>query len=127
MNKRVDGALDNLRWANNASGREQQDFLLAQAHVQAMLAVAEEVADLHKTIGEYLEANPQIHTETVSSPPELICRVCGCTDDHACEGGCWWADLDEWFARGGPLCSACVKPEDRQYTTDLPKAEGIQS
>jgi hypothetical protein len=28
------------------------------------------------------------------------CRVCGCTDDRACPGGCWWAAED--------LCSACV-------------------
>ncbi len=28
------------------------------------------------------------------------CRVCGCTDDRACPGGCYWADED--------LCSACV-------------------
>ncbi len=27
------------------------------------------------------------------------CRVCGCTEDHACEGGCYWVELD--------LCSAC--------------------
>lgn len=27
------------------------------------------------------------------------CRVCGCTDARACEGGCWWVEAD--------LCSAC--------------------
>lgn len=27
------------------------------------------------------------------------CRVCGCVDDQACAGGCWWVDRD--------LCSAC--------------------
>lgn len=27
------------------------------------------------------------------------CRVCGCTDIQACEGGCWWVEPD--------LCSAC--------------------
>ena len=31
------------------------------------------------------------------------CRVCGCTDMHACEGGCSWVEDD--------LCSACVEPE----------------
>lgn len=30
------------------------------------------------------------------------CRKCGCTDDNACEIGCFWAEPD--------LCSACVKP-----------------
>ena len=33
---------------------------------------------------------------------EEACRVCGCTDDHACEGGC------HWIAAG--LCSACNDP-----------------
>lgn len=28
-----------------------------------------------------------------------ICRVCGCTDDRACPGGCWWVEPD--------LCSQC--------------------
>lgn len=27
------------------------------------------------------------------------CRACGCTDDRACLGGCWWVEPD--------LCSAC--------------------
>ena len=38
------------------------------------------------------------------------CRDCGCTDDRACPGGCWWTDLDLVGFRGGPLCSSC---EDR--------------
>lgn len=29
------------------------------------------------------------------------CRVCGCTDDHACEGGCYWVEKD--------LCSTCYE------------------
>lgn len=28
------------------------------------------------------------------------CRGCGCTDGHACAGGCSWVEAD--------LCSACV-------------------
>lgn len=28
------------------------------------------------------------------------CRVCGCTDDRACDGGCSWVEPD--------LCSACA-------------------
>jgi myosin heavy subunit len=31
------------------------------------------------------------------------CRVCGCTDDNACPGGCSWVEDD--------LCSACADPE----------------
>jgi hypothetical protein len=33
------------------------------------------------------------------------CRVCGCTDDRACEGGCSWIEAD--------LCSACVETAER--------------
>lgn len=36
---------------------------------------------------------------------EWVCRECGCTDDHACPGGCFWVEKD--------LCSACVD-EDKQ-------------
>jgi hypothetical protein len=32
--------------------------------------------------------------------PERRCRVCGCTDDRACEEGCSWVEAD--------LCSRCV-------------------
>lgn len=28
-----------------------------------------------------------------------VCRACGCTDDSACAGGCWWVADD--------LCSSC--------------------
>ncbi|MBP3037963.1 hypothetical protein J9303_00380 [Bacillaceae bacterium Marseille-Q3522] len=39
-----------------------------------------------------------------------VCRICGCTDDHACMtrfGPCWWVDDDH------TLCSACA--ELQQY------------
>lgn len=29
-----------------------------------------------------------------------FCRVCGCTDKCACDGGCYWVEPD--------LCSSCV-------------------
>ncbi|MEG0943251.1 MAG: hypothetical protein RSF86_06435 [Angelakisella sp.] len=32
------------------------------------------------------------------------CRVCGCTDDHACPGGCYWVAPD--------LCSRCADGGD---------------
>lgn len=34
---------------------------------------------------------------------EQKCRVCGCTWDHACPGGCYWVEED--------LCSACFEKE----------------
>jgi len=32
---------------------------------------------------------------------EQTCRVCGCTWDNACEGGCYWVEED--------LCSKCAE------------------
>ena len=34
------------------------------------------------------------------------CRVCGCTDDNACPGGCYWMEDD--------LCSECAKTAGAQ-------------
>jgi hypothetical protein len=31
------------------------------------------------------------------------CRICGCDDEHACEGGCMWVP----DPAGGDLCSTC--------------------
>lgn len=30
------------------------------------------------------------------------CRVCGCTDERACLGGCWWLDDQD------DVCSSCA-------------------
>ncbi len=32
---------------------------------------------------------------------ERRCRICGCTEDNACTGGCWWVEED--------LCSVCAQ------------------
>jgi protein gp37 len=45
-----------------------------------------------KQWGEYIEDD------------QPTCRRCGCTQDHACPGGCSWID--------GDLCSACEDLED---------------
>lgn len=37
---------------------------------------------------------------------EPACRVCGCTENAACPGGCWWVPDPEL---AGELCSACVE------------------
>lgn len=37
----------------------------------------------------------------IKDPPGVRrCRVCGCTDDYACPGGCYWVEED--------LCSKCM-------------------
>jgi hypothetical protein len=43
---------------------------------------------------------------TPKKPAQRACRVCGCTDDRACPGGCWWVEPD--------LCSACAIPQEAE-------------
>jgi hypothetical protein len=38
---------------------------------------------------------------------EPRCRVCGCTDEQACAGGCFWVEDPEGL---GDLCSRCGPP-----------------
>lgn len=38
----------------------------------------------------------------ITRPRSGVCRVCGCTDQHACDGGCSWADASH------TLCTNCV-------------------
>ena len=41
---------------------------------------------------------------------ETSCFVCGCTDQVACPGGCWWAADDEDHLQD--VCSRCVELRD---------------
>ncbi len=43
-------------------------------------------------VGEDFSTCPECFTER-------SCKVCGCTDNNACEGGCYWIAED--------LCSQC--------------------
>lgn len=48
--------------------------------------------------------NEKLRAVIMQSDPEFFnrkCRVCGCTWDHACEGGCSWVEDD--------LCSKCCE------------------
>lgn len=45
------------------------------------------------------------------------CRSCGCTDERACLGGCWWVEVD--------LCSTCQRRQrDAQSLEDHAAAVG---
>lgn len=52
-----------------------------------------------------------------------VCRVCGCTDDHACDEGCYWID--------DSLCSTCIAAQGhtvrmtREYPATAPKGLSV--
>lgn len=70
--------------------------------------VAEAQADFLDALGDYLEEKNMPNLENLNSLVRVLsnavslprCRVCGCTDLCACEGGCSWVEPD--------LCSSCV-------------------
>lgn len=49
------------------------------------------------------------------------CRVCGCTDMAACDGGCSWVEDPD----GGDLCSACLTQLDEPGEDDIADMEGM--
>jgi hypothetical protein len=52
--------------------------------------------------------------------PSNACRVCGCTEDNACEGGCAWVIAPELGGGPGGICDACL--ERVEVLLDTPKA-----
>lgn len=49
------------------------------------------------------------------SPLERSCRICGCTDDRACQPfGCYWVEPD--------LCSACDDDPEPGDRAPMPRA-----
>lgn len=49
---------------------------------------------------------PLCDGHVIPAPESQKCRVCGCTWDHACPGGCYWVEPD--------LCSRCAEREEKR-------------
>lgn len=59
--------------------------------------------------GEHRTETDELFDELLDEPCDEpfevpACRVCGCTEDAACEGGCCWVP----DPAGGELCSTCA-------------------
>ena len=44
--------------------------------------------------------------QSVQTRPDATCVDCGCTDSHACAGGCSWSQIDRVEKTG--VCSRCA-------------------
>lgn len=42
----------------------------------------------------------------------MKCIACGCTDEQACPGGCYWHTIEP------PLCSACAESPRGHFFSD---------
>ena len=51
--------------------------------------------------GTALNTNPEEGAGKTAT--ERTCRICGCTDSKACEGGCFWVMPE--------ICSKCITEE----------------
>ena len=54
--------------------------------------------------------------------PGRYCRFCGCTEDHACDGGCSWRVEPDQLEPG--ICSACFDDVFVKHS-DLPPAGSV--
>ncbi|MFR0354112.1 hypothetical protein [Streptomyces sediminimaris] len=76
---------------------------------------------LGASVTAYVPAVPpvqSVHTEQLDSEDTARCVRCGCTEDQACEGGCYWVSNQQM----ADLCSACATPEELQvmaYTAEI--------
>jgi ParB/RepB/Spo0J family partition protein len=64
-----------------------------------------------KEIKAAAKASPKVDQKKASGAgvghsDEPACVVCGCTESHACEGGCAWADLEQ------TICTCCSEVLD---------------
>lgn len=81
--------------------RDGQDDLAAEldAHLDGHAGDEDDVAwCVNHGLGDILD------DLSLTAADKTFCRMCRCTNDRACAGGCWWV-VDP--AGIGDLCSAC--------------------
>ena len=80
----------------------------------ALVAMLREGHVDQKTLIKLLSYDAR-HAKVLDTPRAGTCRLCGCTDDCACENGCCWVNDDH------TLCSACVGFSDEYLDSLDPK------
>lgn len=84
----------NLREA----GEKEEIFTLGQENM-----IADEL------INKFIDGDIDYLVKPKEVTSEKICRVCGCTDNNACEGGCHWVEDN--------LCSKCEENGHKNETS----------
>lgn len=82
------------QWPARPASRGWSTWLLAFQHPEDVRFTADEVA--------LLRHNEELRDRPPAAAAGAVrhCRICKCTDERACYGGCSWVAAD--------LCSACV-------------------
>lgn len=96
-----------VREGARSSGLAQQLNLRLGERRENTTSVANRVAVLERRGLVLVAGAPREHWVTPRGRDVAAgggqCRVCGCTDNDACEDGCSWVEPD--------LCSSCVEAE----------------
>jgi hypothetical protein len=56
------------------------------------------------------------HLRPLDDDDVAACRICGCTENSPCPGGCWWVPDPEML---GDLCSACLPQIENKAKEDV--------
>ena len=52
-----------------------------------------------------------------------VCRYCGCTEERACGGGCWWVDVYRTVCSS----SVCVERYIGDFAADLRRLHALEA
>jgi hypothetical protein len=92
---------------NDAPGRAVVDYSISRTNIGHIVTL--QLSCGHFAAEKYSQGIPkrvrceQCKNQSEAERKTRRCRICGCTDDHACvtkEGSCYWVEQD--------LCSACA-------------------
>lgn len=76
---------------------------LGNVTMTANVEPGDDVLEVQKYLEDLMVEGVQRYSRGEDTAGGGTCRACGCTDDHACEGGCYWVE--------GDLCSRCATVE----------------
>lgn len=99
---------------NSIEAREQHDFTLLAILVEEVGEIANALTydgpydNLESELAQVMAVAWAWHDQLQT---RQRCRVCGCTDQRACPGGCWWVEPD--------LCSTCHPGQPDDHTDGL--------
>lgn len=91
----------------------QREFFRLQGQLKkGYVPVTKQLRD--EALAKSKEAEAKVDELVAAILDTPHCRECGCTNDMACPGGCFWVEED--------LCSACATPEQLERVAQEFKA-----
>jgi len=97
-------------WSANRDDERALNQVAKLLKIDAKKIEAKATAELQKPKGPKLvNVSADGKASAKKKAKAGTCRVCGCTDNRACKGGCSWVDKTH------TLCSTCAEKKDPEY------------